>query len=670
MFCPRCHTMMAKTSRGHLCPKCNYGQGRPPARVEKREESEPAMMEGGGLFPYQPREFQLEIVAAITEAFDQGKHIVIESGTGTGKTICALVGSLEHALRENRKLIYLTRTHSQARQVMLELKKIGRRRRLSGIALMGRRGTCPLLAEKEADTFESKEVKRFCDNRKANTMKGEKGGCGYFANLNKVGEAPLLEYCRRLPTAEEFSEFCEGRGICPYEAAKLALPGMQVVVAPYVYMLSPQIRSNLLAMMKVDAEELVLVLDEAHNILESARELESFEIHAREVDLAEKEVDLHGDPYVHEAVTVRHVLQAIHGAMEPYAIAEDDVVLADQYLEGKLEAIGIPKTALKTAADNLIAFGESVVEKRMQRGDEPGSASLRVGDALKEWASAGPRFVRFGGKSIEPYLKAFCVEPRRSLDIIHQCHAAVHMSGTLRPFDQYVETLDLKEPVVRHFPSPFPVENRALFYVDDVTTKFESRGDVGNTRRMEAYIAGVCNAVKRNTMVFFPSFQVMNRLLDTGFREAVEKRVYFEKRGGSQADLQRDIASFKKDAQKGSVFLAVMGGRIAEGVDFPNEELQVAVIVGIPYSKPSPSSNAVRDLYMKKYGRDKGWQYAIEVPAIRKVQQAIGRLIRTEKDIGAAVILDDRIGKYADVLGITHSTDPADDVRRFFSGRP
>jgi DNA excision repair protein ERCC-2 len=660
--------MMAKTSRGHLCPKCNYGEGRLPARVQK-EEPEPPMVEGEGLFPYRPREFQMEIVSSITDAFDRGKHIVIESGTGTGKTVCALVGSLEHSLREGRKLIYLTRTHSQARQVMLELKKISRRRKISGIALMGRRGTCLLLNDKDADSFESKEVKRFCDNRKAHTLKGEKGGCGYFANLGKVGDGPLLDYCRKMPTAEEFNEYCEGRSVCPYEAAKLVLPEMNVVVAPYVYLLSPQIRANLLSMMKVEAENLVLVLDEAHNVLESARELESFEISGREVDAAMKESDLHGDPYVHEEVTVRKLLKALREAMEPYAIAEEDVVLPDQYLEGKMEAAGVPKAALKSAGENLMAFGETVVERRMQKGEEPASAALRVGEALKDWASVGSRFVRFGGKSVEPYLKAFCVEPRKSLDIIHQCHAAVHMSGTLRPFEQYVETLDLREPVVKHFPSPFPAENRALFYVDDVTTKYESRSDAGNTRRMEAYIAGICNSVKRNTMVFFPSFQVMNRLLDTGFREAVEKRVYFEKRGGSQADLQRDIASFKKDASKGSVFLAVMGGRLAEGVDFPNEELQVAVIVGIPYAKPSPSSNAVRDLYIKKYGRDKGWQYAIEVPAIRKVQQAIGRLIRTENDVGAAVILDDRIGRYADVLSIVRSKDPASDVRDFFTSR-
>jgi DNA excision repair protein ERCC-2 len=113
--------------------------------------------------------------------------------------------------------------------------------------------------------------------------------------------------------------------------------------------------------------------------------------------------------------------------------------------------------------------------------------------------------------------------------------------------------------------------------------------------------------------------------------------------------------------------MAVMGGRVSEGVDFPNDELQVVIVVGIPYAKPSPSSNAVRDLYMRRYGRDKGWQYAIEVPAIRKVQQAIGRLIRTEKDIGVAIALDDRIGRYAEVLEMTRSREPAEDVKRFFA---
>jgi DNA excision repair protein ERCC-2 len=57
------------------------------------------------LFPYRPRPSQVEIVKAVQEALDQGKHLVMESGTGTGKTICSLVGALQHAKARHKKVL-------------------------------------------------------------------------------------------------------------------------------------------------------------------------------------------------------------------------------------------------------------------------------------------------------------------------------------------------------------------------------------------------------------------------------------------------------------------------------------------------------------------------------------------------------------------------------------
>jgi DNA excision repair protein ERCC-2 len=83
-----------------------------PAREEMIEAERPP------LFPYKPRPSQVEIVRAVQDAMDRGKHLVMESGTGTGKTICSLVGALQHAKANKKKVLYLTRTISQSDQVM------------------------------------------------------------------------------------------------------------------------------------------------------------------------------------------------------------------------------------------------------------------------------------------------------------------------------------------------------------------------------------------------------------------------------------------------------------------------------------------------------------------------------------------------------------------------
>ena len=69
--------------------------------------------------------------------------------------------------------------------------------------------------------------------------------------------------------------------------------------------------------------------------------------------------------------------------------------------------------------------------------------------------------------------------------------------------------------------------------------------------------------------------------------------------------------------------------------------------------------------YEVKFGR--GWEYTVKAPVTRKLLQAIGRLIRTESDIGVAVILDRRATQFSDRLEVTSSELVVNDVLNFFN---
>lgn len=60
-----------------------------------------------GLFPYKFRKFQEELVESIADSTSSASHLVLESGTGTGKTVCALAGTLDTALKNDKKVLYL-----------------------------------------------------------------------------------------------------------------------------------------------------------------------------------------------------------------------------------------------------------------------------------------------------------------------------------------------------------------------------------------------------------------------------------------------------------------------------------------------------------------------------------------------------------------------------------
>lgn len=131
-------------------------------------------------------------------------------------------------------------------------------------------------------------------------------------------------------------------------------------------------------------------------------------------------------------------------------------------------------------------------------------------------------------------------------------------------------------------------------------------------------------------------------------------------------DLVSDFKSHGDTDGDGAALFSVMGGRISEGMDFPAEQLEIVVIIGIPYPKPTARQRGLQRYYDMKFR--KGWEYTVEAPTARKLLQTIGRLIRNESDRGVAIILDrrtPRFKKYIKDMELTN--DLLHDVREFLS---
>ena len=214
--------------------------------------------------PYAPRSTQLKIIKDIREALDQGRHIVIESGTGTGKTIVSLAAALEHAVPNGKRIIYLTRTITQSDQVMKELKAISRLKPISGVPVTGRVRSCPAVRSlKDSENLSATVLSSICEEKKS------KHQCKYFESLKD--KLPNVDsYVRtNFPKSDELDRYCERIGACPYEMKKLLMKGCEVIAAPYVHILSEDIRTNFLRNLDVEDSQVVLVIDEAHNLIDS-----------------------------------------------------------------------------------------------------------------------------------------------------------------------------------------------------------------------------------------------------------------------------------------------------------------------------------------------------------------------------------------------------------------
>ncbi|OPY34134.1 MAG: ATP-dependent DNA helicase [Methanomassiliicoccales archaeon PtaU1.Bin124] len=675
-FCDRCKTLV-DLSTGR-CPKCRSQQAIAKHETErpKKRATAHSVSQGHGTFPYPYRPYQEQFVTEAKDALAGGKHIVIESGTGTGKTICSLVASLDLAKESGRKVVYLNRTNSQSDQVMQELRTIARRRKVVGLPLTGRAKSCLFMREAEmTGNIPPSALSKFCEEKKKRTKAGKEGGCGYYANLIKMSDGTFENYlAQELPSAQEFDDYCADEGVCPYECRKLLAPKADVIIAPYVHVLSEDLREQFLDRIGVGLDGILLVVDEAHNLIESARESESFGLGMMELDAGDKELKAKAEEEVGHGITLGELSSALidiitTAANEQLPSGHSEAELGKRFLEGELaRRLELNVEQVRTLGVNTFNLGQAIAEEKLEEGNDPTSITLLIGRFLTSWFSVNDKaFVKLVSSRSGGSLEAVNLEPEELEVFLAACPAALHMSGTLQPLQQYSEVAGLPDDhVMRTYPSPFPPENRLVLYTPDLNPAFEvMRNDPTMQERIGARIIELCSSVNVSTMVFFRSYELLRRF-QPSLQEGITRRKYWDVELSGNS-FNRAVQDFKD--RPGGVFMTVMGGRVSEGLDFPGKQLEMAIMVGLPYPPPSLANRKLQELYDRKYGRGKGWEYAQEAPALRKVQQAIGRLIRTETDRGAAIILDSRVSKYAEQLGAKKAVDPVEVVQAFFSVR-
>jgi DNA excision repair protein ERCC-2 len=655
-----------------------------------------------GLFPYKPRKNQIAIMQTIKHSLVSKRDIVFESGTGSGKTICILTSTLDFAMEYNKKIIYSTRTNAQQRQVILELRELrnknkGIKHNIFGVGIQGRANMCILArTDPEFSKGSSEELSKFCSNEKKkakSSIKDKDKGCLYYCNfLDKKKVETVKEWVKKeLPTAEEFIEYCEQRQLCPYETNRVLMRESPLVVVPYIYVFDLMIRNMLFDSLSVSEEDMILIVDEAHNLPDYLRDLYSIQLSMYMLNSCIFEAEKYGDPSIVDGrFSVSEFCKILSSIVEDlrdtyvYGIMENGIRRVplkknDAFIpshEFETEILSRLKITSKTLHDiigDLVAYGEKIQEYRQKDGKLPRSYLHKLGLFLDFWISLEldqySKLVVDASAGKNPRIEAYCLDPSVGTEIIRDFHNSIHMSGTLEPLEEYRDSIGLPEITeLVGYPSPFPNDNRRIMFVNDVTTKYDEINKDGKIlTRMQDYVANICNTFTKNTMVFFPSFSVMSMFKNQECLNNINRGIYFEEQDMSQTALMELVSDFKNHGNQnseGAALFSVIGGRISEGMDFPAEQLEIAVIVGIPYPKPTARQRGLQRYYDFKFG--KGWEYTVEAPTARKLLQSIGRLIRNEKDRGVAVILDRRAPRFKKYIrDLDESKKLLEDIKNF-----
>lgn len=608
-------------------------------------------------------DYQKALINFVTRSLKERNCAAIEAPTGSGKTIVGLMSALEHALANEKKILYLTRTNSQQEQVIRELRKISEKHKIQAVPLQGRQNLCILHRKiEDADQFSAESLSRFCTYRKKKVMSGNQDACEYYNPRIRDPEVQRHIF-ESIPTAEEIYEYGEASTLCPYESLKYALKRADIVIAPYASFISPVMADRLLYNWGITRDKLVIVLDEAHNLPFIARETSSFEISVNQINLAEKEAYEFGDNELTERVRATDFTEMLRNAIismvkEMLNDSEEIRVRFEEFREFMMIQNHISSERFKTLSNYLEFFGEYISETREKDGKIPRSHVLSLAWNLLRWESLdSENYVSILSKNKDGSLYALSLEPSEILEPMRMS-STIHMSGTLQPISAYKNITGFSEMPQKIIRDIFPKENKLVVYSDEITTKFSEFDDT-EAARMHDIIERIVSDVRRSTIVFFPSYNSMDSVSRNGFSFPVLR----ESRGMSQMEFQHLIRDFRKET---STILAVSGGRISEGVNFPGSQLELVIIAGIPYPKPDARQKSILEYYEFKFHN--GWEYAVSFPTAVKIRQEIGRLIRDRKDRGMAIILDKRavhFRKYIPEMKLTK--DVLGDALTFFS---
>lgn len=614
-------------------------------------------------FPYKKfRETQENIVKQIEESAKNKKNILLASPNGTGKTIIALSSLLPLAIEKDLKIIYLCRTHSQNTRVIKELNKISyfltknnSNVKIKGLSIRGRNEMClnKTLLSMKPDPRQSMSI---CKDLRNNR------NCKHFLNLLKkknevdstISIAP--EIFDKPIDAEELINYCKTNKLCPYFLSKFLLEDMRIIIGNYQWIFNPHIRETFLKFIGLELDKCILVIDECHNIINVATDVNSDRISPYSLKLCLSDLEMYQSPILMQSF-VKILIDHLNNKKEVLRETEKPVA-ADRLLELLYKKLGFSDlNEFNNFINDLIDYGLSIHEEKLADGKVSRDFIGILGEFWLKWMktySLDNYFFCYnirknkGKRSIA--LEIVALDPREiAIPIIKSCYTCLNLSGTVNPY-VFNNLMGLNNSGKSYkgiiADSPFNKKNIKAIIVEGVNTKRESRNP-SMFKKMNNKIGEVLYSTPANVGIFCASYKILKGLYENGLENIVEKnekKLFVEKPGLSASEnalLVDDFKSMATGQNKGGVLLGVCGGRNSEGEDYPGDYMNSVIIAGFPYHLPTPRVNAKIKYYDKVFNRQ-GWNFGYLYPAIQRANQASGRPIRKLKDKGAIVFMDSR----------------------------
>ncbi len=615
----------------------------------------------------KPRDGQIEMAEAVANALTDRHHLMVQAGTGTGKSLAYLVPALVHG----RKVLVATATLALQRQLVerdlpavvpaLE-KQLGREITYAIYKGVGNYICLAKMNSEEPDpdsellleaSFLEKDAKRLHAWARSKDVSGDRD------------DAPEVD--RRVWAANSLSgRECVGADSCAYGSqcfaakAKAKAQDADVVVTNH----------TLLAIEIVDAHPILperdaVIIDEAHEFMDRTTQAVTEELTSTRVLRAAAMARKYMPGKVSEGFT--NAADSFHDAMADYG----DDVKGDFSKQGRLKEI--PQSLehpIRKVREAATAVAQTLASDEEILDPDALAERARVKGAVQEIATIAGKLLKMGDTHVLWYEPTFSTLYLAPLSVSHVLRSnlltqspVIATSATLtvgngfdamaksigfivgEDGDQEVKDGDIDPANLQTMDvgSPFDFANQGMLYLPKHLP--EPTRD-GTSPQVLEELGELIDAAGGRTLALFSSWRGVEAA-DLHLRNVLKERpisIITQKRGDAVAPL---VERFAKDET--SVLLGTMS--LWQGVDVPGNSCILVVIDRLPFPRPDEPVLAARSALADTAGGSGFMQVSVPRAALLLAQGA-GRLIRSVDDRGVVAIMDSRIvtKRYGNIL--------------------
>lgn len=565
-------------------------------------------------FPHKEyRKGQRKMSVGIYQAILEKKNLFIDAPTGIGKTMSSLYPSVK-AIGEKlgEKVFYLTaRTTTQNEAV----------KAISLLKDKGGRLKTTVITAKEKSCINDEKVK--CNPKDCPYAKG---------HFDRINDAIIDLYENEdLLDNSTIQIYAEKHKVCPFEFSLDMSIYSDVIICDYNYAFSPGV--YLKRFFEESTDPYIFLIDEAHNLIDRGKDMYSSSLSKEYIKESKGLIPKKNKK-------IREEIGKLLGKFEDieYELKDDENYIKNKqsYRKEKIEEIDEIITQILTNMDKFLA---------KERTYENYNEVLDFYFYLNEYERISEIYQDGYLTTLEKIKDDFivslkCIDTSNIFEqLLKRSRSAILFSATLTPIEYYMELLGGgKDALSMHLQSPFDKDNLLLMNQASLSTRYKDREKTKD--EIVDFIHEFITSKKGNFFVYFPSYRYLEKIYES-YMEKYNDDILLQERFMSSDDRKVFINSFREDSNIKA--FGVLGGIFAEGIDLVGERLIGVCVVSVGMPGLSYERKLIQEYFDEK--ENKGFDYAFTYPGINKVLQGAGRVIRSEKDKGIVLLIDDRFNQ-------------------------